>query len=95
MQFKKSILKYKGATKPTDNQKENTYDIDIKYNIHVCLIQMKCYDEALTILQSIPVKQRTPKVNMSLAKLWQQTGSERSAIVAYKEVLRVRILLYH
>ncbi|XP_044738305.1 anaphase-promoting complex subunit 7 [Chrysoperla carnea] len=88
LQFKKSILKYKGATKPEGNQKDFIYDIDIKYNIHVCHIQMKGWEEALSVLQSIPVKQRTPKVNMALAKLWQQTGSERSAIVAYKEVLR-------
>lgn len=42
------------------------------------------------VLQSIPGKLRNAKINMALAKLYQQGGMERSAITAYKEVLRVR-----
>lgn len=46
-------------------------------------------DQAISTLQSIAAKQRTPKINMALAKLYHQSGQERSAITAYKEVLRV------
>ncbi|CAK9830696.1 Anaphase-promoting complex subunit 7 [Anthophora retusa] len=62
LQFRKCLLKSKGATKPLE--------------------------EALQVLQSIPGKQRTPKVNMALAKMFQEQGMERSAITTYKEVLR-------
>lgn len=49
-------------------------------------------DQAISTLQSITAKQRTPKMNMALAKLYHQSGLERSAITAYKEVLRVCII---
>lgn len=51
-------------------------------------------DQAINTLQSIPGKQRNPKINMALAKLYQQGGMERSAITAYKEVLRVSVKNY-
>lgn len=46
-------------------------------------------DQAIQTLQSIPARQRTPKINMALANLYRLSGNERSAITAYKEVLRV------
>lgn len=47
------------------------------------------YSQALTLLESIPQRHRTPKVNMRLGRLYQQAGMERPAITAYKEVLKV------
>ncbi|KAJ8678097.1 hypothetical protein QAD02_013884 [Eretmocerus hayati] len=49
---------------------------------------MKNPQEALQVLQGVPAKQRTPKINMALAKMFQEQGMERSAIATYKEVLR-------
>ena len=40
-------------------------------------------------LESVSPKQRTCKINLALAQLYQKTGgNDRSAITAYKEVLR-------
>ncbi|KAF3427113.1 hypothetical protein E2986_09095 [Frieseomelitta varia] len=88
LQFRKCLLKSKGATKPLEGQKDLPTDVDIKFQIHLCLIKLKNPQEALQVLQSIPGKQRTPKVNMVLAKMFQEQGMERSAITTYKEVLR-------
>lgn len=66
---------------------------DIKYQIHLCHVGLKQSHQAITVLQSIPGKQRNAKINMALARLYQQGGMERSAITSYKEVLRVRNLL--
>ncbi|XP_043275656.1 anaphase-promoting complex subunit 7 [Venturia canescens] len=89
LQFRKCLLKSKGATKPPiEGHKDLLSDIDIKYQIHLCLVKLKNQQEALQVLQSIPGKQRTAKVNMALAKIFQEQGMERSAITTYKEVLR-------
>jgi hypothetical protein len=66
------------------------FDADIKYQIHVCHVNLKQNHQAIVVLQSIPGKLRNAKINMALAKLYQQGGMERSAITSYKEVLRVR-----
>lgn len=46
-------------------------------------------DQAISTLQSIAARQRSAKINMALAKLYHQSGMERSAVTFYKEVLRV------
>jgi len=47
---------------------------------------MKC---VVCQLESVSPKQRTCKINLALAQLYQRTGgNDRSAITAYKEVLR-------
>ncbi|KAG7188915.1 hypothetical protein KM043_008516 [Ampulex compressa] len=88
LQFRKCLLKSKSAGKPLEGQKDLPTDVDIKFQIHLCLIKLKNSQEALQVLQSIPGKQRTSKVNMALAKMFQEQGMERSAITTYKEVLR-------
>ena len=42
----------------------------------------------MIVLQGIPAKLRSVKVNMALGKLYIVNGMERSAISAFKEVLR-------
>lgn len=65
LQFRKFLLKAKGATKPNqETHKDLLSDVDIKYQIHVCLMKLKSQLEALQVLQSIPGKQRTPKVSL-------------------------------
>ncbi|XP_067010812.1 anaphase-promoting complex subunit 7 [Anabrus simplex] len=88
LQYKKSLLKSKGSSKPSENPKELMPDIEIKYQIHLCHVNLKQSHQAIVVLQSIPGKQRNAKINMALAKLYQQGGMERSAITSYKEVLR-------
>lgn len=89
LQFRKCLLKSKGTGKPIlDGQKDLPSDVNIKYQIHLCLVKSKNLQEALQVLQSIPGKQRTAKVNMALAKMFHEQGMERSAITTYKEVLK-------
>ncbi|CAD6216130.1 GSCOCG00004346001-RA-CDS [Cotesia congregata] len=90
IQFRKFLLKSKSTAKSNNQEsyKDLLSDIDIKYQIYVCLMKLKNQLEALQILQSIPGKQRTAKVNMALAKIFHDQGMERSAITTYKEVLR-------
>ncbi|XP_011176287.1 anaphase-promoting complex subunit 7 [Solenopsis invicta] len=89
LQFRKCLLKSKGTGKPMlDGQKDLPSDVNIKYQIHLCLVKSKNLQEALQVLQSIPGKQRTAKVNMALAKMFHEQGMERSAITTYKEVLK-------
>lgn len=87
LQLKKSLGKTKGKTQ-TIPQGEVTSEVDIKYKLHLCLVNLKQYSQAIHLLESISTKQKTPCVNMGLAKLYHQSGMERSAITSYKEVLK-------
>lgn len=86
LQTKKAMNK--GKTRHTATHMEMLSDVDIRYKIYQCLSHLKQYREAITVLEGLNVKQRTAKINMSLAKLYQRTGMDRSAITCYKEVLR-------
>lgn len=44
--------------------------------------------DAIAILDGIPSRQRTPKINMMLANLYKKAGQERPSVTSYKEVLR-------
>ncbi|XP_033646823.1 anaphase-promoting complex subunit 7-like [Asterias rubens] len=63
-------------------------ELNVRYRIYECNYHQKNYKEAIAVLQSIPAKQRKPKVNMALAKLYQRIGSERPAVTCFKEVLK-------
>ncbi|GAB6028709.1 Anaphase promoting complex subunit 7, variant 2 [Chamberlinius hualienensis] len=84
--YKKALIKSKD--KGQINSADLPSDIDIKYSIYLCHMSMKQYSLAISVLEGISGKHRTAKVSMALAKLYQQSGSERSAITAYKEILR-------
>lgn len=63
-------------------------DIEIKYKLHVCFVKQKQYQKAIEMLQSVPTRSRTAKINMALGNLHRDNGAERTAIACYKEVLR-------
>lgn len=86
LQINKSNLRPKPKTQ---SSLDCETDIQIKYNLHLCLIYDKKHQEAFVILESIPPKQRTPKILISLAKLYQILMNNKEAIATYKEVLRV------
>ena len=56
--------------------------------MHLCHLLLKQPVQALLVLQGIPAKLRSVKVNMALGKLYVMNGLERPAISAFKEVLR-------
>lgn len=57
--------------------------------MHLCLVKLKDNKQALTILQSVPSKQRKTKINMAIAKLNHQMGNIVHAVSAYNKVLKV------
>uniref|UniRef100_A0A182N6V6 Uncharacterized protein n=1 Tax=Anopheles dirus TaxID=7168 RepID=A0A182N6V6_9DIPT len=73
---------------PVPGQVDLQSEVELKYKTARCLIEMRCHRDAIVLLQSLGLKQRTPKVNMLLSKLCHNHGHERSAIGTYKEVLK-------
>nr|CAI5840221.1 unnamed protein product [Callosobruchus analis] len=88
LQMRKNSLKKIKNHKINDNQSDIPSDVDIKYKIHLCLVAMKQNSAAKEILQSIPARMLTPKINMALGYLYRDCGMERSALTCFKEVLK-------
>jgi len=65
-----------------------TCEVEVKYSLHKCYMAIGQHNQALSILQSVIAKQRTPKINEALGRLYHQQGMERPAIAAYREVVR-------
>ncbi|XP_025419257.1 anaphase-promoting complex subunit 7 [Sipha flava] len=86
--FKDACSTSKTQLKQYDGIKDSMPDIDIKYQLHLCLVKLKDNKQALAVLQSIPSKQRKTKINMALAKLYHQMGNTIQAISAYNKVLK-------
>ena len=69
-------------------------DIQVKANVYRCVTRQlvvlvdACRVSVSVQLEGISSKQRCSKVNMGLARLYKMTGQDRSAVTAYKEVLR-------
>nr|XP_039270927.1 anaphase-promoting complex subunit 7-like [Styela clava] len=63
-------------------------EVDVKYKIHVCCHNNDDDHNAISILESIPIKYRTVKINYALAQIHHKLGRKRSAILSYKDVLK-------
>ncbi|KAK9687581.1 Tetratricopeptide repeat [Popillia japonica] len=87
LQIRKFLIKTKNNAKISETQ-ELTSEVDVRYKMHLCYIYMKQPKRAFEILQNIPTKAKTAKINMALGNLCRDTGLERQAIGCYKEVLR-------
>lgn len=103
-QYRKADLTYREAliarkalskTKPStvlahnfENMTDQFPDCEIRYKVALCLDMEKKNTEAISMLQSIPVKQRTMKVNMLLGKLCERANRDSNAISALKSVLK-------
>lgn len=88
--LRKAINKAKGkaSNAPMTLNQDMTSDVEVKYKIFLCMLHMKQYKEAMSVLEGISTKQRSAKINLALAKLYLKSGMDRSAITSYKEVLR-------
>ena len=64
---------------------------DVKCMMAECHISANQSNLALSLLENVSPKSRSPRLNMMLGNLYHQTGMERPAITAYKEVLKVRV----
>uniref|UniRef100_A0A1L8DX41 Putative anaphase-promoting complex apc subunit 7 n=1 Tax=Nyssomyia neivai TaxID=330878 RepID=A0A1L8DX41_9DIPT len=90
LQAKKVLVKSKS---PANKQATEQSDIfpeteEIKFKIAKCLVELKQTQEAITVLQSIPVKQRSPKINALYGRLSHHNGHDRCAVSSYKDVLK-------
>ena len=92
LQAKKQQQKTKKSTNTSDSKPslecKATSDVEVKYKMHLCYLKTNQHSLAVDILQSIPVKQRTPKVYQALGKVYQQAGMERPAVTCFREVLK-------
>ena len=59
-------------------------EVEIKFKMHECYLLTNQPSQALNILQTLSAKQRTPKANMALGKLYLKGGMERPAITCFK-----------
>lgn len=63
-------------------------DVEVKYKLHLCYMRTGQKNRGIEALESIPAKQRTPKVNQALGQVYQAAGMERSAVACFREVLK-------
>ncbi|GJQ75763.1 putative anaphase-promoting complex subunit [Trypoxylus dichotomus] len=87
LQIRKFLVKSKNSLKISETQ-ELTSEVDVRYKMHLCYVYLKQPKKAIEILQNIPTKAKTAKVNMALGNLCRDTGLERQAIGCYREVLK-------
>lgn len=66
---------------------ERYSEVELKFRVAKCLVENQQFKEAAALLQPLPLKQRSAKINMLLAKI-QQGESDKHLIANYKEVLR-------
>lgn len=63
-------------------------EVEVKYRIAQCCLKLKQKQRAKEVLESVPARSRTAKVNMVLGNLFWESGWERSAVSCFKEVLK-------
>lgn len=91
LQAKRMLPKTKSpASKVSETPSDIFSEVEIKFKTAKCLIEIKRFRDAIVMLQSLTIKQRTaaPKISMLLSRLYHGHGHERSAIGTYKEVLK-------
>ncbi|KAA0185127.1 hypothetical protein HAZT_HAZT010961 [Hyalella azteca] len=85
--YAKSLLKGK-IVKASDLYIEGLTEMELKYSMAECHIVIGQPNLALSVLETVGPRSRSIKFNMLLGNLYQQSGMERSAISAFKEVLK-------
>lgn len=64
-------------------------EVELKFRVAKCMVENQLFKEACALLQPLPLKQRSAKINMLLAKIQQgESGTDKHLIANYKEVLR-------
>ncbi len=88
---KKELAKGKGpsSSKAIDDGEKMFSEVTLKFKLHLCYVEMGSSSLAIEILQTVPAKQRTPKLNMAMGKLYVRNGLDRPAVSCFREVLKV------
>ena len=63
-------------------------EVEVKYRFAKCHMAHGQNKEAIVILETICLRKRGAKINMTLAHLYESSGQERAAVQCYKEVLK-------
>lgn len=86
---KRLLTKSKNHVQKLNDQPSDQFpEIEVKYKMARCFYELRNFDEATTMLQSIPVKQRPAKVNALLGQIALYQNNYKVAIAAYKEVIK-------
>ncbi|XP_067636924.1 anaphase-promoting complex subunit 7 [Eurosta solidaginis] len=88
--LRKIMLRFKNAQLVSlEVTQEQFSELETRFRLAKCYQDMGEDNKAISTLQTLPSKMRTPKVNMLLAQLWQygQNVDNGEAIAGYKEVL--------
>jgi anaphase-promoting complex subunit 7 len=68
---------------------EKFTEIELKFKVAKCMVENQLFKEACALLQPIPLKQRSAKINMLLVKIQHgESGTDKQIIMNSKEVLR-------
>lgn len=87
--MRRQILKDQKLPPSVAEIMEKFTDIELKFRIAKCMVEIGQFKEACSLLQPIPLKQRTAKINMLLVGIQQgESGTDKHLIANYKEVLR-------
>ncbi|XP_004518462.1 anaphase-promoting complex subunit 7 [Ceratitis capitata] len=88
--MRKTMLRFKNTHLVSiEITHEQFSELETRYRLAKCYQELGEDHKAISTLHALPLKSRTPKVNMLLAKLWHygQSVDKAEAIAAYKEVL--------
>lgn len=68
---------------------ERFNEVELKFRVAKCLVETQQLKEAASVLQPIPLKQRSAKINFLLTKIQHgESGTDKHLITNHKEVLR-------
>lgn len=88
VQLKKSIIKLKSSFNTFETGGDQFPEPEIRFKLAQCLEATQQISEAATVLQVVSIKNRSPKINMLLAKLLTHDRCDRNAIGPLKAVLK-------
>ena len=83
-----SLTSSGGRSSAVSSGQDTHSDIEFKYRLHKCYVQLKMFREALSILESVNSKQRSAKIVSAMAKLYEKKGNQKAAGTCYKLVLK-------
>ncbi len=63
-------------------------EAEVKFRLQKCLRGQEKYQEAIGVIESIPVRNRSPKIKAALATLYREMGKENQATENYKDLIK-------
>ncbi|RWS05178.1 Anaphase-promoting complex subunit 7-like protein [Dinothrombium tinctorium] len=93
LDLRKAISRNKKKTQSLTSTECGT-ETDLKYQLYLCAKKRQDYRNALHILESIPQRQRSAKINLALGEMYHREKSDSNATACYKEVLKENPLAF-